>query len=99
VAADELGRGDFDVKLTGKVDAAFCFGLASAIGKEDIGTGLSEYCPSNAVQVDLHLHPIFIFTIQHFHRFDGFRNGPSPSDQHSIDIEGKGKGVRSREIC
>ena len=38
VAADELARGDFELELSGQVEAPLLFGFAAAVGDEDVGS-------------------------------------------------------------
>jgi hypothetical protein len=42
VAADELARLDVALQLLGKVEATLGFGLAAAVGEEDVRTGRVE---------------------------------------------------------
>jgi hypothetical protein len=46
-----------------------------------------------------HSDAILVLAVQHLHGLDGLWNRTAATDEHAIDIKGKGKAVGGREVC
>jgi hypothetical protein len=88
---NELCRCNFNVELTGKIDASFGFGLTTTVGEKDIRAEVILEGGHIGILADIHSYAIFVLTVKNLHSFDGFGNGSSTSDEHSVNIESKGK--------
>ncbi len=43
------------------------------------------------LEKDLHFDAPLVLAVQHSHGLDGFWDGPSSTDEDSVNVEGKGK--------
>lgn len=90
---NELSWRNLYVKLTGEVDTSFSFSLSSAIRQEDIRATSCQHRSLGGRDVYSHFNSVLVLAIQQFHGFNGFWDWPAAPDEHTIDIESKGKSV------